>query len=142
VVLRSPVIKADKKEKILDALTLDRMSPITTAFCHLLVRKNREGYLPDIAAAFIDQYKKSQGIQLATLTTAAPASPELIARLVEKIKEKIGVREVELRTVVQEDLIGGFILEVGDELVDSSIAYDLKNIQKQFQDNEFIYQIR
>jgi F-type H+-transporting ATPase subunit delta len=39
-------------------------------------------------------------------------------------------------------LIGGFVLQVGDKLVDASIAYDLKNIAKQFESNDFIYSIR
>ena len=52
------------------------------------------------------------------------------------------MKEVELETVVQEDIIGGFILEVDGRRVDVSIAYDLANIKKQFSNNDFIYRIR
>jgi F-type H+-transporting ATPase subunit delta len=43
---------------------------------------------------------------------------------------------------VDEEIIGGFILEIGDTLVDASIAYDLNKIKSQFMNNDFIYKIR
>jgi F-type H+-transporting ATPase subunit delta len=51
-------------------------------------------------------------------------------------------KSIDLKTEVKEDLIGGFVLEMGDRLVDASIAYDLKEISKQFLNNDFIYKIR
>jgi F-type H+-transporting ATPase subunit delta len=44
--------------------------------------------------------------------------------------------------VVDPKLIGGFVLQAGDKLVDASIAYDLKEISKQFDNNDFIYRVR
>ena len=52
------------------------------------------------------------------------------------------MQNIELETTVNKDLIGGFVLQAGDQLVDASIAYDLKNIAKQFDNNDFIYKIR
>jgi F-type H+-transporting ATPase subunit delta len=52
------------------------------------------------------------------------------------------MQNIELEAVVNEDLIGGFVLEAGDKLVDASIAYDLKQIARQFENNDFIYKIR
>lgn len=49
---------------------------------------------------------------------------------------------MELQETVDENIIGGFVLKVGDKLVDASIAYDLKAITKQFNNNDFIYRIR
>src|SRR5579872_4703054 len=60
--LRSPIIKADKKGKILQAIFANKISPLTNAFITLLLNKEREGYLPEIAAAFVDQYKTRKGI--------------------------------------------------------------------------------
>jgi F-type H+-transporting ATPase subunit delta len=82
------------------------------------------------------------GICPATLTTAAPASDELKKTITDKIKSATGIKHIELNTVVKEGIIGGFILEVGDLLVDASIAFDLSKIKKQFQNNDFIYKIR
>ncbi|MFT4092872.1 MAG: F0F1 ATP synthase subunit delta [Niabella sp.] len=43
---------------------------------------------------------------------------------------------------VNPDIIGGFVLEMGDKMVDASIAYDLRAIAKQFKNNDFIYKVR
>jgi F-type H+-transporting ATPase subunit delta len=76
------------------------------------------------------------------LTTAVPVSEELKKSIMDKISADRHLKSIELVTAVDESLIGGFVLEVGDELVDGSIAFDLKNIKKQFQNNDFIYKIR
>jgi len=55
--LRSPIIKADKKGKILQAIFAGKISPLTSAFITLLLNKEREGYLSGIASAFVEQYK-------------------------------------------------------------------------------------
>jgi F-type H+-transporting ATPase subunit delta len=52
------------------------------------------------------------------------------------------MKNVELEAVVKEDIIGGFVLEAGDRLIDASIAYDLREVRKQFLNNDFIYKIR
>src|SRR5215471_6201543 len=68
--LRSPIIKADKKGKILEAITAGRVSDVTASFNRLLLAKEREAYLPEIAASFIEQYKEYKGIRTVKLTTA------------------------------------------------------------------------
>ena len=52
------------------------------------------------------------------------------------------MKNIELNTEVKESLIGGFVLETAGQLLDASIAFDLNNVRKQFQDNDFIYKIR
>jgi F-type H+-transporting ATPase subunit delta len=142
VLLKSPIIKADKKGKILEAITNGRVSTITATFNKLLLTKGREFYLPEIITAFIEQYKQHQGIQTAKLTTAVPISDDLKQSILDKVSAGRNGQTVELETAVDDKLIGGFVLEVGDKLVDGSIAYELNNIKKQFQNNDFIYKIR
>ena len=52
------------------------------------------------------------------------------------------MQNIELQESVDPKLIGGFVLQVGDKLVDASIAYDLKEISRQFESNDFIYRVR
>ena len=140
--LRSPIIKADKKGKILDAITAGKISVLTAVFIKLLLTKEREGYLPEIASAFIDQYKKHKGIRTVKLTTAVPVSEEIRKAIAEKVRDGHGEQQIELDTAVDADLIGGFIIEIGDKMVDGSIAHELNNIRQQFQNNDFVYNIR
>jgi len=141
-VLRSPVIKTDKKKHILEAIGEGKISPLTTAFNTLLMNKEREAYLPEIATAFIEQYKTHNGIQTVKLTTAVPISQDVKQAILDKVKADRHVPRIELNTEVKEELIGGFVLEIGDELIDASIAFDLNKIKQQFQNNDFIYKIR
>jgi F-type H+-transporting ATPase subunit delta len=141
-VLRSPVIKADKKEKIIEAITKGNVGAITTAFVRLMIRKSRESNLPEVAAAFITQYKVNKNIHTITLTTASGLSEELKKEIVKQITSTTNMQNIELETGVNENLIGGFVLQAGDKLIDASIAYNLKNVAKQFENNDFIYKIR
>ena len=142
VLLKSPIIKADKKGKILEAVTAGKISVITATFNKLLLTKGREFYLPEIVTAFIAQYKEYKGIHTVKLTTAVPVSEELKQAILQQVRVGKNMQHLELNTEVKESLIGGYVLEVGDELVDASIAFDLHNIKKQFQNNDFVYKIR
>ncbi len=141
-VLNSPVIKADKKQSILDAVTNGRVSALTMAFIKLLLNKTRESNLPEIVTAYIDQYNSLNNIQKVKITTAAPLTDELKAAIMANIKTTVTGKSFEIETAVKDELIGGFTLETAGQLVDASIQRDLKDIKKQFMDNEFIHKIR
>jgi F-type H+-transporting ATPase subunit delta len=140
--LKSPVVKADKKAAILDAVTGSEITELTASFNRLLVNKGREAFLPEIITAFIEQYKHYKGIQTVRLTTAIPVSEDLKNQIIAKVQEQAGTKNIDLTTAVDEAILGGFKLEVGDTLVDASISYDLNKIKAQFLNNDFIYKIR
>jgi F-type H+-transporting ATPase subunit delta len=141
-VLRSPIIKADKKGKIVEAVTTGKISTLTTAFNTLLMKKGREESLPEIAAAYIAQYNGINGIRQVKLTTAAPITDELKAAILNQVKGDTPAEKIEMETAVKEELIGGFVLETGGTLVDASIQRDLKDIRKQFMNNDYIHKLR
>jgi F-type H+-transporting ATPase subunit delta len=123
-------------------VTADQLSEMTYGFNNLLITKGREGFLPEIANAFINQYKEYNNIQVIKLTTAAPISDTMRDSIIGQIKKSAGYEKIEVEEKVDPDLIGGFVLQVGDQLVDASIAYDLKEVSRQFENNDFIYKIR
>ena len=140
--LRSPIIKADKKEKIVEAIIGKQVSNITSLFIRLLITKGRESNLPEIIVSFISQYKEHMHIHPVKLTTATPINENLKKVFIDQIKKTSTMQNIELETVVNEDLIGGFVLEAGDKLIDASVAYDLRQIARQFENNDFVYKIR
>lgn len=140
--LKSPVIQADKKLAVLEAITKGRVSELTTLFLRLLVKKGRENILPQILQAAIEQYKRYKDIHVVKLTTASEISNELKESLLKKIKEETRYQNIELEMEVKPEIIGGFVLEVENSLIDASISYDLNAIRKQFDNNDFIYKIR
>lgn len=133
--LKSPIIKADQKEKIVSAVINGKVSELTTMFSNLLVKKGRESDLPEIANAFIQQYNKLKGIHQVKLITAAPVSDELKKSIEASVQKANNFATVELEALVDEKLIGGFVLEFDNKQVDASIASDLRAIRKQFMEN-------
>lgn len=140
--LKSPVIKSDKKEKIVEAVIDGKVTPMTSSFFKLLINKAREYNLPEIVTSFIDQYNKLNHIHTIKLTTAIAISESLKDAIVNKIKSGTSYQKIELETEVKDELIGGFTLEVGGTLIDASILRDLNDVKKQFKNNEYIHSIR
>ena len=141
-VLVSPVINADKKEKIIESIINGRVSNLTASFIKLLVRKTRENVLPQIANAFIEQYNELKDIHKVKLTTAVPMSKEIQDTIISKIRSNTKVQNIELETAVEDELIGGFKLELGNILVDATVLRDLNDVKKQFKSNEYIQRLR
>jgi F-type H+-transporting ATPase subunit delta len=141
-ILKSPVITAEKKEQIFEAIMKDKVNPLTSSFLKLLINKTRESNLPEIVKSFIQYYNKLKGIQEVKITTAVPMSDELRSAILQKIKGSTSIEQIELETSIKEELIGGFTLEIGDTLIDASVLRDLNDVKKQFKSNEYIHSIR
>jgi F-type H+-transporting ATPase subunit delta len=142
LMLKSPVISADKKYKIIQAVISNKISKTTQTFIKLLSSKNRESNLPDIMTAFIEQYNKIKGIHKVKLTTATPVSDEIKNSFINKIESTASINNIELESVVNEKIIGGFVLEMEGKLIDASILRDLNDVKKQFQNNDYIHKLR
>ena len=142
MMLKSPIISAAKKNKIINAVTENKISNITQTFIKLLCSKNRESIIPEIIFSFIEQYNKIKGIHKVKLTTACPVSDEIKNSFVSKIESGYSIKNIELETCVNEKLIGGFILEMEGKLIDVSILRDLKDVKKQFANNDYIHKLR
>lgn len=142
LMLKSPVISQDKKYKIIESVTGGQLSKITNTFLQLLTAKSREFYLPDIISSFITQYNVIKGIHKVKLTTAIPVSDEIKDSFISKIEAKDSIKNIELEAVVDEKIIGGFVLEMEGKLVDASILRDLNDVKKQFQNNDYIHKLR
>jgi F-type H+-transporting ATPase subunit delta len=140
--LKNPVINSEKKLKVIQAVRSGQTSEITQRFNDLLIKKGRESYLPEIAEAFIEQYKEYKGIMTITLTTAVAVGEEVKDVFISKIKRETKVKEVDLICLVDENIIGGFILEGNGRRIDASVSYDLTKVKNRFLTNEYIYRFR
>jgi F-type H+-transporting ATPase subunit delta len=140
--LKSPIINPDVKKKILAAVTDGKLSKLTNMFNDLLISKGRESDLPEIAAAFVTQYNVYKNIHVVKLTTATPVNEAVKNAVIAQVKKAGQYDQIQLETKVDESIIGGFVLQIEDKLIDASIAYDLKAIARQFENNDFIYKIR
>jgi F-type H+-transporting ATPase subunit delta len=141
LMLKSPIVKADKKAAVMHAILDGKVQPVTMAFMSLLITKGREFYLPEIAETFSMQYKALKNIKSVQLTTAVAIDDELKNSIRDKVAASVQDGHIELNTHVDADLIGGFTLEIGDKLFDASIKRDLIDIKKQFTKNLYVADI-
>jgi F-type H+-transporting ATPase subunit delta len=142
LMLKSPIIHADKKYAIISRITEGKISKTTQIFIKLLCNKNRESNFPEIITSFIDQYNSIKGIHKVKLTTAIPVSDEVKNSFIQQIEQSTSFKHIELEDIVKPSLIGGFMLEMEGKLVDASIQRYLNDVKKQFSDNEYIHKLR
>lgn len=141
-IMQSPVITDDKKTRILNAVSQGKISDASMVFLHLLITKNREFFLVEIINGVIEQYNTIKEIYKVKLTTATEVSEDVKNTIVNKIKQDTPLKNIELESAVKPELIGGFVLEFNNNLVDASILRDLRDVKYQFDDNQFVHRIR
>ena len=140
VMFNSPVVSTDKKISILEALYGKKLSKATMLFLILITKKRREGAIPAIADSFVAQYNILKGITTAVVTSAAILSDDAKKRIQEIVQKEVG-GTVELKMEVNPDLIGGFVLRIGDKQLDTSILNKIGDIRQEFITNAFVKEI-
>ena len=129
--LNSPIIKAeDKREALLSIFK--NVSDLVKSLIKIVVANNRSAIFSHIAQTYIDLYNKHQGVVTAKVTTAVALTAALEQKTLDKIKEITGSTKVNLEHKIDPEIIGGFILRVGDVQYDASIANQLDKVHKEF----------
>lgn len=131
VVLQSPVVKAeDKKQALLQIF--EKNSDVTKALIQILTSNKRINLLGGVALAYVDLYNDSKGVKTATVITAVTLTSEIEAKVLSKLKEMTGSENITINNTIDEHIIGGFILRVGDLQYNASIANQLGNLKREF----------
>lgn len=137
LLLKSPIIKTDQKLEILKKIFGSKLGEVSMRFVNIITNKKREPLLADIAKAFISQYKTHNNIEEATVTTAQALTLELKNKVIEYIK-KDKDRDVELTEIVDEKIIGGAIIRIGDRQLDTSVSSEISELRQMFNKNLYI----
>jgi F-type H+-transporting ATPase subunit delta len=141
IMLKSPVIKADKKVSVIQSVFGGELAELTTVFFEKLAKGKRERHLGDVAKAFIHQVDASRGIYTVKVKTAAPlteANRQKIQQLARGALSKGDAKEIRFEEAVDAALVGGFILTVDDRQVDTSFAHKLRELERSFNENIYI----
>lgn len=138
LMLGNPVIKHDKKREILERLFAGKVSTLTMAIFDIITRKNREPLLPEIARSFHRGYNHYKGIGTASVITATEIDEELRKQFSGMAGKISGDQQVELTAKVDPDLIGGFVLNVGDQQIDASLRKKLNTLKVKLSHNPYI----
>ena len=104
-------------------------------FAQLVIKKGRESFLRYIAYAYISLYRQEEGILQVKLTTAIPVDEELSQRIAQLMAKNTPDVKLEIESVVDNNIIGGFLLEANSVRLDASIKSALSNIKSKIVDN-------
>jgi F-type H+-transporting ATPase subunit delta len=128
--IRNPVIPNHRKSAILRLLFDRYFDRITMGFADIVTRKNRVNILVEISELFLKKYRDYKGIVTADLRTAIPLDSKTRETIIRTIKNSLGKeKQIELVEKVNRELIGGYILTIGDRQIDDSVNRKLKIIR-------------
>ncbi|MFZ0407779.1 MAG: ATP synthase F1 subunit delta [Cyanobium sp.] len=126
--MASPVLEVAAKKAALVSLFGDQVTPAFLNLLKLLADRQRIGYLDAVLGRVLELYREQNGIALATVTSATALSDEQQALITEKVKTVAGTDKVEVNLLVDPALIGGFVLSVGSQVIDASLAGQVRRL--------------
>ena len=128
--MNHPKILKENKLEVLREVFEGRISKELLGFLHLIVSKDRYDEIDHILDYFIEEVKKLKGIGIAYVTTAMDLSEAKKKEVEEKLLATTSFKEMEMHYQVDEDLIGGMVIRIGDRVVDSSVKNKLFELQR------------
>ncbi|WP_423820325.1 ATP synthase F1 subunit delta [Salinimicrobium sp. TIG7-5_MAKvit] len=137
--LKSPVVKNTMKKNALLEI-FKSVNGVTSGLFEILIENNRLNILPLVASSYERLYDEMNGVQVAKVTTAIPLTPALEAKIQQKVKELTG-NEAKIENIVDESIIGGFILRVGDIQYNGSVKSQLTGLKRELQNNTYVAKI-
>ncbi|MDR9373711.1 MAG: ATP synthase F1 subunit delta [Schleiferiaceae bacterium] len=138
--LGSPVVKDDQKRTVFSSIFKEALGELTLRFADLLIRQGRGARFQSIFVAFEEAYLKHMGIRSAVVTTAYELSAEEEKAISEKLAQLSG-QEIQLEKKIDQDMIGGMILRMGDRQYNGSVAAELKRLRREFKTNQYISEL-
>ncbi len=128
--LTSPIIKIEVKKSALSEI-FSNVEKETNSLFHLLFENKRFEILEAIAIQYNKLFDESNGIEVAKVTTAFPITAELETKVLAKIAE-FSNKKITIQNIVDPAIIGGFILRVGDQQYNASVASKLSELKREF----------
>ncbi|MCM1126420.1 MAG: ATP synthase F1 subunit delta [Lachnospiraceae bacterium] len=129
--MNHPKILKEEKLKVLEEVFSGRISRELLGFLHLVVTKDRYGEIDAILDFFIDKVKQHKGIGIAYVATAVSLNEAQRKEIENKLLSTTPFHKMEMHYQVEEDLIGGMVIRIGDRVVDSSVKNKLFELQRE-----------
>jgi F-type H+-transporting ATPase subunit delta len=126
--LGNPLITREAKKNVLKDVLGEQIGSKSLTFLLLLVDRNRIAFLEDITQKFLELSYKKESIEIAKVTSSLQLSTQQQQSLAEKLKKVTGAKQIKLALKVDPSLIGGFTVEIGSKLIDTSIRGQLRQI--------------
>ena len=136
LLLRNPVVEPHQKHQIFESVFNGTLHDTTYQFLDVLLRKRREPALDTICEEFFKMYNASQNIKTVTITTAQPLGDTLKSKILTMLTEQAHAN-INLQQIVDPEIIGGFVIQMDDFYLDSSILSKINKLRQEFSQNSF-----
>jgi F-type H+-transporting ATPase subunit delta len=127
--LADPGIKDSQRNAAIDRILRGRVSPLVWKLVGVLNKKDRLGILPAIADAYEKLLEERRGIVEVDVTVAQRLSPEQLETVKNRVSQALG-KEAVVHQYVDESIIGGIRLRVGDKEIDASVKHQLSTLRQ------------
>jgi len=120
--LGNPLVTRDAKKNVIKDILGEQINAKTLTFLMLLVDRGRIALLDSVAQRFLELSYKTESIEIAKITSCVQLSADQQKNIAEKLKIITGAKQIKLALKVDPTLIGGFTVEIGSKLIDTSIT--------------------
>jgi F-type H+-transporting ATPase subunit delta len=127
--LKSPIVRATKKLKIINAVYSKKIHPLSLQYLTIITRKNRAGLIEAIAYEYLKLHRESINVEMVTLITASEVD-EIIEKKAFEIASGLTTKNIEFHKIINPELIGGFILQVGELQYDASVRRKMARLKR------------
>jgi len=129
--LKSPVIKVSKKIEVMKAIFEGKLSEMSMQYLEIIAKSRRETFIPAIAEQFMALYNESIGLKIVDFETAYEMDSKLKEQIKKALSEQTG-KQIHFKEKINEDLIGGFIVNMDNRQYDASIRARLNKLKAEF----------
>jgi len=129
--LQSPIVRSSEKKSALTQI-FKNSNTISIGLIDTLISNKRLNLLGLVASEYNTLYNRLKETQTAKVTTAVALTDDLRVKVLAKIKELTGSKDVTIENIIDENILGGFILRVGDMQYNASIADKLNKLKREF----------
>lgn len=128
LMLASPIVRSDKKVEVIKEI-FGQFEKVSTLFIELIAKNGREAILPLIASSFEDLLKAHKGIVPISITTAVKLDDSVKKSILAKVQAHVK-GTLEVTEHIDSSLIGGFVVRMGDQQIDASVASQLMDLKQ------------
>jgi F-type H+-transporting ATPase subunit delta len=126
--LSNPLVNINNKKSILKSIFGEKIDNKTLKFLLVLCDRGRISYLDSIVAKAIELAYKTAAIEIVKVTSSIPFTAGQQEALISKLKTLTGARQIKLEVDVNPTLIGGFIIQIGSRIIDTSLQGQLRQL--------------
>lgn len=127
--LQDSRVSAERKAQLLET-TLSSVHPLVLNLGRLLLRRKKTGIGPQIREALQELVDQANGITHATVTSAVPLSPDEVRAVTDRLSAMTGGTVI-VRPRIDESILGGLVVQMGDRLIDGSTRSRLQALRRQ-----------